>query len=401
VWIPKSEREILAAIEAGDLNETSSFDAKEALPMHGKSKDLAVDVAAMANDGGVLLYGVGEDEHGRPAIVSPIKLHGAKERVDQIVRTSISEPPTIEIHEIPAENHAEVGYLAVTIPSSSRAPHMVTVGKDHRFYGRSATGNVRLSEGDVARLYERRRRWEVDREKILDDAIAAGPIESHDDFAYLYLGARPVVLREDMLDSARGEQHVVQFLNGLFSVAVSEEVFPRSHGKGYSPDLVDNNSFERRADGWATSQGLGADWQGFGPGHALSLEIGLDGSGHLFCGRAAERANSGSLQFFEDLVAGLTARFLSVLGGLYAAGTYLGPVDVGIAVTGLEEAISRKLSQHLTSRHFLLPYGKNEYRRTERFSAHMLQADPRSAAQKSTLPLMRAITGEQYDPFAE
>jgi hypothetical protein len=126
-----------------------------------------------------------------------------------------------------------------------------------------------------------------------------------------------------MLDLARGEQHVVQFLNGLFSVAVCEEVFTRSYGKGYSPDLVDNNSFERRADGWATSQGLGADWQRFGPGYALSLEIGLDGSGHLFCGRAAERANSGSLQFFEDLVAGLTARFLSVLGGLYAAGTHL------------------------------------------------------------------------------
>jgi hypothetical protein len=130
VWIPKSERDILVAIEAGDLDETSSFDARAALPMQGKSKDLAVDVAAMANAGGVLLYGVGEDEHGRPTIISPIKLHGAKERVDQIVRTSISEPPAIEIHEIPAENHAEVGYLVVTIPSSSRAPHMVTVGKD-------------------------------------------------------------------------------------------------------------------------------------------------------------------------------------------------------------------------------------------------------------------------------
>lgn len=401
MWIPKSEREILAAIEAGDVNETSSFDVKAALPMQGKSKDLAVDVAAMANDGGVLLYGVGEDEHGRPTIVSPIKLRGAKERVDQIVRTSISEPPTIEIHEISVENHADEGYLVVTIPSSSRAPHMVTVGKDHRFYGRSATGNVRLSEGDVARLYERRRRWEVDREKILDEAVAASSIESHDDFAYLYLVARPVVLEEDMLDRARGEQHVVQFLNELFSAAMSDVVFPRSHGKSYSPDLGDNNSFDRRADGWVTSQGLGADLQRFGPGYALRFEIGLDGSGQLFCGRAAERASNGSIQLFEDLVAGLTARFLRVLGGLYAACTYLGPVDVGIAVTGLEEAVSCKLSQHLISRHFLQPYGKNEYRRTERFSAYMLQADPRFAAQKLTLPLMRSITGEQYDPFAE
>ncbi len=63
MWMPASESEILAAIEAGDLIETATFDAKAALPAKGKSKDLAIDVAAMANDGGTLLYGVGEDEN--------------------------------------------------------------------------------------------------------------------------------------------------------------------------------------------------------------------------------------------------------------------------------------------------------------------------------------------------
>jgi len=55
VWIPNSEQEIIAAIEAGDLVETATFDAKKILPAKGKSKDLAIDVAAMANDGGTLL----------------------------------------------------------------------------------------------------------------------------------------------------------------------------------------------------------------------------------------------------------------------------------------------------------------------------------------------------------
>lgn len=45
MWIPESEQEILAAIEAGDLIETASFDAKGALPARGKSKDLAIDGA--------------------------------------------------------------------------------------------------------------------------------------------------------------------------------------------------------------------------------------------------------------------------------------------------------------------------------------------------------------------
>jgi hypothetical protein len=76
VWIPKSEGKILAAIEARDLTETVTFDAKAALPAQGRSKDLAVDVAAMATDGGTLLYGIGEDEHGRPTVLTSTRYCG-------------------------------------------------------------------------------------------------------------------------------------------------------------------------------------------------------------------------------------------------------------------------------------------------------------------------------------
>ena len=55
MWMPTSERDILAAIEAGGLIETASFDAKVALPAKGKSKDIAVDVAAISNDDGTVL----------------------------------------------------------------------------------------------------------------------------------------------------------------------------------------------------------------------------------------------------------------------------------------------------------------------------------------------------------
>jgi hypothetical protein len=399
VWIPESEREILAAIEAGDLAETATFDAKVALPAQGKSRNLAIDVAAMASDGGTLLYGIGEDDHGRPTIPKPIELAGAAERVSQIVRTCISEPPTIEVREIPSADDPSVGYLVVAVPSSPQAPHMVTVGGDNRYYGRSATGNARLTEGEVARLYERRRRWEVDREALLNGAIARYSIDRNEDFAYLYLVARPVVPDEDLLDRAKGDQYIATFLNGLFSVAASEEVFPRSCGKGYSPDLGDNNSFDRRSDGWATSRGLVEDWTS--PGRVLDFEITLDGGGHLFCGRAAQRARNGNLLVLENLVAGLTARFLSVLGGLYAAGSYLGPVDVGVAVTGLQDAVSSTMSQNIVFGQSLFPYDRDEYRRTERFSASTLTNSPRHAAHRLVLPLTRAITGERYDPFAD
>jgi hypothetical protein len=393
MWIPKSEQEILAVIEAEALVETATFDAKATLPAKGKSKDLAIDVAAMANDGGTLLYGVGENEDRRPTVPQPFTLVGARERVDQIVRTSISEPPDIQVREIPTDD-SSLGYLVVAVPPSPRAPHMVTVGKEYRYYGRSDTGNVLLTEGEVARLYERRQRWEIDRGGMLDEAVDSAPIESHEGHAFLHLVARPVVPDEVLLDRAQGERHIADFLYGLFSTAVSEDVYSTS----FSPDLSLNKRYERRADGWAASEGLDAEeGASVDPGHVLDFEIGLDGSGRLFCGRAAEEYD-GRLLVFENIIAGLTARFLAVLGGLYAAADYLGPVDVGLAVTGLRGGISYVLKQQ--SMASPRPYDKDQYRRTGRFSAIMLKDDPRGAARTLVLPLARALTTESYDPFS-
>jgi hypothetical protein len=395
MWIPTSEQDILSAIDAGDLVETATFDAKASLPTKGKSKDLAIDVAAMATDGGGLLYGLGEDQNDRLTVPQPFKLAGARERVDQIVRTSISEPPAIEVSTIPTDDDPGLGYLMISVPVSPRAPHMVTVGKEFRYYGRSATGNVLLTEGEVARLYERRQRWEVDRGALLDEAIESAPIPSQENFAYLHVVARPVVPDEDLFDRARGDQHATQFLDNLISAALSAEVFPTS----YSPDLQGGYYHERRADAWALSQGLRDAWElRNDPSIVLDLEVRLDGGGRLFCGRAAEVYND-RLLIFERLIAGLSARFMSVLGGLYAAGSYLGPVDVGLAVTGLRGGTSYALGQRLGVHP--TPYDRDQYRRTERLSATTLMNDPRSAARGLVMPLARAITRESYDPFSE
>jgi hypothetical protein len=63
---------------------------------------------------------------------------------------------------------------------------MVTAGKVYRYYGRSETDNVPLTEGEVARLYERRQRWEMDCNVMLDEAIYSAPIEVHKDQSFLH-----------------------------------------------------------------------------------------------------------------------------------------------------------------------------------------------------------------------
>ena len=62
MWVPRDASEIEEAARSGALEETTSFDAKAELPSSKKNADLAVDIAAMSTDGGVLLYGVAEDD---------------------------------------------------------------------------------------------------------------------------------------------------------------------------------------------------------------------------------------------------------------------------------------------------------------------------------------------------
>ena len=160
MWIPKTEDEIVQAVHTGTLQETAIFDAKRELPH--KSKDLAKDIAAMSIDGGTLLFGVAEDHNQHLTQLTPIDLAGGKERVANIIQTSIAEPPEVFIQAIPTSTNPAKGYLVIAIPPSPRAPHMVIIGNGNQYYGRGAAGNVPLTESGVTRLYERRQRWNID-----------------------------------------------------------------------------------------------------------------------------------------------------------------------------------------------------------------------------------------------
>ena len=141
MWKPGTEAEIQAGIDNGVVRETSVFDAKAELPAAGKNKDLAKDICAMTVDGGVLLYGLGGDDPTRPDRREPFDLAGAAERIDQVAQTAIAEPPIIDIRDIASDEQPGTGYLCVAVPASPRAPHMLTIDGDHRYWGRGATGN--------------------------------------------------------------------------------------------------------------------------------------------------------------------------------------------------------------------------------------------------------------------
>lgn len=192
MWIPKTAEEVEVAARAGELAETPSFDAKAALPAPKKNASLAIDVAAMSTDGGVLVYGIAEDDDGRPTIPTPIELAGAGQRIDQIVATSLSEVPFVKVEELPLKSDPAKGYLVVVILQSERAPHQVTVGQEFRFYSRGPKGNRILAEGEVARLYRRREEWTQDRMALLETAIRHAEIPEGADPGHLHGFTRPV-----------------------------------------------------------------------------------------------------------------------------------------------------------------------------------------------------------------
>ncbi|MDP9351170.1 MAG: ATP-binding protein [Chloroflexota bacterium] len=407
MWIPKTEAEVRAALDSRELRETPSFDGKREIP---RSLDLATDVAAMATDGGVLLIGVDEDDQKILSVATPIELASARERVDQMVQTNISEPPRVEIRSIECDHDPSRGYLVVVVPQSPRAPHMVTTRGHNRYYGRGATGNRILTEGEVARLYERRAGWQVDREALLQAEIDSSPLALNADLGYLHMVIRPVAPDDRLLaraisalDPSGADPR--RALYRLLSTASGDEVLPAQF-QGY-PQFADARShrWSRVESGYRL--GVPPEYRQrtynelqYG---ALEIQVDEDGTAHLLAGRAAERLprDRGSvLVVFENSIAAHTVRFLWLAGRLYEASGYWGSADAGLAVTGIEGAGSHRLLDDFV--HYGIvgeSYRSADYRRTARFTVSDLRSNASGCAQALTTPLFETLTQERFDPY--
>src|SRR5205807_5993323 len=142
------------------------------------------------------VYGLGEDSNRRLTVLSPIVLEGQRERIEQIIRTSIDEVPSFSIFTIGTAKESSEGFVVVTVPPSERSPHMVVAKGERRFYGRGETGNYVLSQIEIARLYERRTTSGSDILPLLDEVINRSPLPPSETSAHLHVIARPVLSDE-------------------------------------------------------------------------------------------------------------------------------------------------------------------------------------------------------------
>jgi hypothetical protein len=105
------------------VEESAHLDFKRQLPPPGENDRIAKLLSAFANsDGGIVVYGIDEDGQGRADSLTPLPLANALERLDGVAH-SLDGPVALESLSLPSPSDHRSGFLVVTVPRSTRAPH--------------------------------------------------------------------------------------------------------------------------------------------------------------------------------------------------------------------------------------------------------------------------------------
>lgn len=148
MWHPTNWSDIEALL--GQAEESSTLDFKREL---GSSSEIAKDLAAMALNGGVLVYGVEEDKTTGIAVgIAPVPLKQVEERLRQIAGSGVAPPIDFDVKLIREKPSDPNGVVVVVVPASPLAPHQA----NHRYPSRRGTTTDYLEERDVERLYQQR-----------------------------------------------------------------------------------------------------------------------------------------------------------------------------------------------------------------------------------------------------
>jgi predicted HTH transcriptional regulator len=118
-------------------------------------KNLGKALSAFANsDGGLLLWGVdARDKNGVDCLVGKkpiVQIAAFRSSVEHAIADVISPPiPGLEFHEIPCSQAEGAGYLAISVSSSERRPHMSRDNTAPGFYSRSGHKSVLMEPFQV------------------------------------------------------------------------------------------------------------------------------------------------------------------------------------------------------------------------------------------------------------
>lgn len=393
MWFPTTTEELSEAIDAGSLpRESAAFEVKAQLPEKSKSSDIAVDVAAMATDGGVIVYGITENKSAGTFNASPVTLQGAKERISDVVSSHVRERIEFYVHELALDDDPTKGFIVVDVPASVRAPHMVEAKGQYRYYRRVPGGNSALTEAEVASLYEQRQGFEHSIPTALDKAISVAPLQTAVQRGDLHLVALPLRSDSGLRERAWAEQdHVVaQAIIAAFNALRFRDPWdPRI------TDIIQGGRQARTVDGISlTAQPFQAQYNNeWIYSYVARMEVLDDGTCRYFHAALAEPTERGFV-VRDSAIAQMTAHFVLFSGKLLEAGGYHGPVEVLLGVIGAAGATSG--AWFVPPHHFPPAQGYpafplDDHRDRVRVPAAKLQEEPCEVARALLTRFLRAV----------
>ena len=134
------------------------FKASEALDkVDGKKKEISKDVSAFANsDGGIIVYGIAEENHKANSVSFVDGDAYSKEWLEQIINSGIQRRiDGLKIYPIRKDGDIKQTIYIVKIPYSYDVPH---INRDKKYYKRFNFESVPMEEYEVRQLYERKRK---------------------------------------------------------------------------------------------------------------------------------------------------------------------------------------------------------------------------------------------------
>ncbi|WP_426585976.1 AlbA family DNA-binding domain-containing protein [Mucilaginibacter sp. R-33] len=155
-----------------DFKEAGSFDKSD-----GKKKEISKDVSAFANsDGGIIIYGVKEENHKASGLSYIDGNIYTKEWLEQTINSSVQKRiADLKIYPIRSEGNINQSIYVVKIPKSYDAPHMC---RDKRFYKRFNFESVMMEEYEVRESYGRKlksklllKEWSIGRQNDRSNPI--------------------------------------------------------------------------------------------------------------------------------------------------------------------------------------------------------------------------------------
>lgn len=333
MWIPRTTTELVAALDG--IQETSWLDFKREFPSSGDNATIATDIGAMSTDGGVIIYGVAEDKSTGIFSPAPIVLKGCSERVSQVVASRVAGSPNFECIELPRGDGT--GFLVLAVPLSPNAPHVVENGDTRRTYRRSGPRNVELTQGDLDRLFDRRRRFESDVTAQLELTETLSPVHSGEypeQPGIFHLVIRPIAGSAELMSRVVDIDERTQFVTFIAQTLIVP-IFINDFGPGLST-LLTSGAYKRTPDGVAlTGSILGSNKI------RAHMEILRDGTIRLNVASVTEPSDGGEHTFVrDDLLARFTLQTAYLASRIYEAASYFGQVDISYVVRDCAGALS-------------------------------------------------------------